>query len=71
MFKHTGSGCVAQLAERLLPIPEVCGLNPVIGKILFILNIFLLSTVYWKYENKDKDGRVRTNFFLKKCLHTE
>ena len=29
-----GSGCVAQLAERLLPIPEVRGSNPVIGKIL-------------------------------------
>ena len=25
---------VAQLAEQLVPIPEVCGLNPVIGKIL-------------------------------------
>ena len=23
---------VAQLVERLLPIPEVCGSNPVIGK---------------------------------------
>ena len=28
-----GSGCVAQLVERLLPIPEVHGSNPVIGKI--------------------------------------
>ena len=27
-----GSGCVAQLVERSLPIPEVCGLNLVIGK---------------------------------------
>ena len=27
-----GSGCVAQLVERLLPIPGVCGSNPVIGK---------------------------------------
>ena len=34
-----GSGCVAQLVERSLPIPEVRGLNPVIGKNLFILNI--------------------------------
>ena len=31
-----GSGCVAQLVERLLPIPEVRGSNPVIGKNLFI-----------------------------------
>ena len=37
---------VAQLMERLLLIPEVCGSNPVIGKNLFILNICLLSTVY-------------------------
>ena len=27
-----GSGCVAQLVEQWLPIPEVRGLNPVIGK---------------------------------------
>jgi len=27
---------VAQLVERSLPIPEVCGSNPVIGKNLFI-----------------------------------
>ena len=30
-----GSGCVAQLVERLLPIPEVRGSNPVIGKNLY------------------------------------
>ena len=41
-----GSGCVAQLVEWLLPISEFRGLNPVIGKNLFMLNIFLLSTVY-------------------------
>ena len=51
-----GSGCVALLGKRLLPIPEVCSSNPVIGKNLFILNICLLSTVYWKDENKEKDG---------------
>ena len=28
-----GRGCVAQLVERLLLIPEVCGSNLVIGKI--------------------------------------
>ena len=38
---------VAQLVERSLPIPEVRGSNPVIGKkIIYILNICLLSTVY-------------------------
>ena len=45
-----GSGCVAQLVEQLLPIPEVRGLYPVIGKKL--LDICLVSTVYWKDENK-------------------
>ena len=35
---------VAQLVERLLPILEVRGLNHVIGKNLFILNICFLST---------------------------
>ena len=41
-----GSDGVAQLVEWLLPIPEVCSLNPVIGKNLFTLNICLLSNVY-------------------------
>ena len=48
---------VAQLVEWSLPIPEVRSLNPVIGKNLYILNIWLLSTVYWKDENKEKRGR--------------
>ena len=39
----SGSGCVAQLVERSLPIPEVRGSNPIIGKNL--LNICLLSAV--------------------------
>ena len=52
-----GSGCVAQLVERSLLIPEIRGSNPVIGKKLFILNICFLSTVYWKDENKEKRGR--------------
>ena len=41
-----GSGCVAQLVERLLPIPEACHSNAVISKNLFILNICLLSALY-------------------------
>ena len=44
--REMGSGCVAQLVERSLPIPEVRGSNPVIGKNLFKLNICFLSTVY-------------------------
>ena len=48
---------VAQLVEQSLPILEVCGSNPVISKIhLFLLNICLLSTVYWKDENKEKEA---------------
>ena len=46
---------VAQLVEWSLPIPEIRGLNPVIGKNLFISNICLPSTVYWKDENKEKE----------------
>ena len=55
----------AQLGVRSLPIPEVHGSNPVISKNLFILNIWLLSIVYWKDENKEKRGR-GWPFFLKK-----
>ena len=33
--KYYGAVMVAQLVERLLPIPEVRGLNPVIGKKLY------------------------------------
>ena len=47
---------VAQLVDRSLPIQEVRGSNPVISKKLFILNICLLSTVYWKDENKEKEA---------------
>ena len=49
---------VAQLVERLLLIPEVRGLNPIIGKI-YIDHLFtcLPSTVlYWKDENKYKEA---------------
>ena len=47
---------VAELVEWSLLIPEACSSNPVIGKKLFILNICLLSTVYLKYENKEKEA---------------
>ena len=47
---------VAPLVEQLLPIPEVRGSNPVTSKNLFILNICLLSTVYWKDANKEKEA---------------
>ena len=51
-WKNEWEVVVAQLVERLLPIPEVRSSNPVIGKNL--LNICLLSTVYWKDEKKKK-----------------
>ena len=60
------SGCVAQLVERSLPIPEVRGSNQVFGKNLFILNICLLSIVYWKDENEEKEAG--NGPFLKKRL---
>ena len=47
---------VVQLVERLLPIPEVRGSNSDIGINLFILNICLLSTVFGKDENKEKEA---------------
>ena len=54
--KATKAVVVAQLVEQLLPIPGVRSSNPVISKKLFILNICLLSTVYWKDENKEKEA---------------
>ena len=57
-YLGVGAVVVAQLVERSLPIPEVRGLNPVIGKkFIYILSICLLSTVYRKDENKEKRGR--------------
>ena len=45
-YKVRKAVVVAQLVDRLLPIPEVCGSNPVINKNLFILNICLLTFVF-------------------------
>ena len=42
---EVGAVVVAQLVERLLLMPEVRGLNPVIGKLLFWTFTCLLSTV--------------------------
>ena len=44
---------MAQLVEQSLPIAEVCGSNPVIGK-KNILNIY--CQLYWKDENKEKEA---------------
>ena len=67
--KKRGSGCVAQLVEWSPLIPEVCGSNPVIGKNLFTLNICLLSTVYWKEKNKEKETG-NGPFKKRKCEET-
>ena len=61
---------VAQLVERPLPIPEVHGSNPVIGKNLYILNTCLLSTVYWKDVNKEKEAENGPFFIYKKTICT-
>ena len=54
---------MAQLAEQSLPTPEVCGLNPVIGKILCIDHVFTVNI--WKDENKEKEAE---NGLCKKYL---
>ena len=46
---------MAQLIEWALPIPEVRGSNPVIGKI-YIFNIYFLSTVFEKTKIKEKEA---------------
>ena len=52
---------VDQLVERLLPIPEVCGSNPVIGK-----NIYRTFTVNCTEKTKIKKKRPRmAPFFFK------
>ena len=48
-FVCSGCGSVGRAVAS-----DTRGSNPVIGKNLFILNIWLLSTVYWKDENKEK-----------------
>ena len=45
---------VAQLVERLLPIPKVRGANPVNGINLYIENLFIYCHLCWKDKNKEK-----------------
>ena len=54
---------VAQLVERLLPIPEVRNSNPVIGKI-YIEHLFSVNCIK-KTKIKKKRPRI-AYFFLKK-----
>ena len=53
---------VAQLVERLLPTPEVCGSNLVIGKIY--IEHCLLSTVLKSQQKKKKSPGIA--HFIKK-----
>ena len=61
MFKNNfvlGSG-VAQLVERLLQIPEIRGLIPVIGK-FYIVQLFTFNSVFIeKTKIKEKRGQER------------
>ena len=45
----------AQLVERLLPIPEVCSSNPVIGKI-YIERLFTFNCIE-KTKIREKEAR--------------
>ena len=54
---------MAQLVEWLLPIPEVCGSNPVISKNLLMSNICILCIEKTKIKKK-RPGMA--NFFFKK-----
>ena len=57
---------VAQFVEQSLPIPEVRGSNPVIGKFIYIEHLF---TVHCELKRRDK-GKEAGNgpFFLKKIV---
>ena len=60
---------MAQLVERLLPTPEVCGSNPVIGNLLYRTFIWLLSSVLKRRKIKEE---VRNGqFFIKKSQFFE
>ena len=56
-----GSGCVAQLVERSLPLPEVHGSNTVIGKkIIYIEHLFTVNCVLkGRKKRKKRSGMAR------------
>ena len=56
---------MAQLLERLLPTPEVCELNPVIGKLL-ILNCTEKTKIKKK---RPRMGRLKTPFESRGIFH--
>ena len=52
---YRGAVVVAQLVEQLLPIPELCSLNPVIGK-NFIEHLFSVNSSEKKEIKKKNPG---------------
>ena len=60
---HLGSGCVAQLVERPLPIPEVRGSNPVI----YMEHLFTVNCVLKRRKEKKKNEAGNGPF--KKIIH--
>ena len=58
---------VAQLVERSLPIPEVRGSNPVIGK-NYIEHLFIVYCQLCIEKTKIKKKEAMNGPFLKKCL---
>ena len=65
---NSGSGCVAQLVERSLPIPEVSGSNPVI-KFIYIEHLITVNCVL-KRQKERKRGR-EWPIFQKKLVKLE
>ena len=57
---------VTQLVERSLPIPEVCGSKPVIGKILYIYWTFVYCQL-WIEKMKIKKKRPGMSHLKKLC----
>ena len=51
-----GSGCVAQLVERLLPMPEVSSTNPVISKIYLYWTFVYFKLFIEKTKIKKKEA---------------
>ena len=62
---------VAQLVERLLLTPEVCGSNPVIGKIYIerLLSTILKLEETKRNENKKRPGMALFKTFLNVLKH--
>ena len=58
---------MAQLEERLLPIPEVRSLNPVVDK-NYIDHLFTVNCIEKVTIKKKRPGRARLKFLLKKEL---